>query len=63
MPLHDGFRLDDGDGASHRGKQPIEPDEDQSVGHRELRLCGQPSTQHVHLMPQQDDLGFQARAS
>jgi hypothetical protein len=33
-----------------------------SNGHRELRLWDQPSTQDVHLTPQQDDLGFQPRS-
>jgi hypothetical protein len=53
--------LTNGCGGQHRRKQAIEPDEEQSVGHRELRLWGQPSTQDSHLMPQQDDLGFQPR--
>jgi hypothetical protein len=37
----------------------MEPDEEQSVGYRQLRLRGNAPAQHVQLMPQQHDLGFQ----
>jgi hypothetical protein len=37
----------------------MEPDEEQSVGYHQLRLRGNAAAQHVQLMPQQDDLGFQ----
>src|SRR5216683_2569046 len=62
VPPNDRLWLDNGYGSQHRRKQAIQPQEEQSVGHRELRLWGQPSTQDVHLMPQQDDLGFQPRS-
>jgi hypothetical protein len=39
----------------------MEPDEEQSVGHRQLRLRGNAPAQHVQLMPQHHDLGFQPR--
>ena len=61
MPPDDRLWLDNGYGGQYRRKQAIKPDEEQSVGHRKLRLWGQSSTQDVHLMPQQDDLGFQPR--
>src|SRR5882672_12420944 len=62
VPPNDRLWLDNGYGSQHRRKQAIQPHEEQSVGHRELRLWDQPSTQDVHLMPQQDDLGFQPRS-
>ena len=62
MPPDDRLWLDNVYGSQHRRKQAIQPHEEQSVGHRELRLWGQPSTQDIHLMPQQDDLGFQPRS-
>src|SRR5258708_24954957 len=37
----------------------MEPDEEQSVGHRQLRLRGNAPAQYVQLMPQQHDLCFQ----
>src|SRR6266851_10201673 len=37
----------------------MEPDEEQSVGYRQLRLRGNAPAQHVQLMPQQHDLSFQ----
>ena len=61
MPPDDRLWLDNGDGVQHRRKQAIEPDEEQSVGHRQFRLRGNPPAQHVQLMPQHDDLGFQPR--
>src|SRR4030088_2427704 len=61
MPSNNGFRLDNRDGVQHRRKQAIEPDKDQSVGDRQLRVRGNAPAQHVQLMPQQDDLGFQPR--
>jgi hypothetical protein len=57
MPPDDGVWLDIGDGAQHERKQPIEPDEDQSVDDRQSRLRGHLPAQHVQLMPQHDDLG------
>src|SRR3982074_2755608 len=62
VPPDDRLWLDNVYGSQHRRKQAIQPHEEQSVGHRELRLWGQPSTQDIHLMPQQDDLGFQPRS-
>ena len=56
-----GFRLDNRDGIQHRRKQAIEPDKDQSVGDRQFRVRRNAPAQHVQLMPQQDDLGFQPR--
>src|ERR1700757_3427357 len=61
MPSHDGFRLDDRDGAQHGWEQPIEPNEDQSIGDRQSRLRGNLSTQHVQLMPENQVLGFESR--
>src|SRR5260370_31559721 len=61
MPSNDGLRLDNRDSVQHRRKQAIEPDKEQSVRHRQLRLRGYALTQHVQLMPQHDDVGFQAR--
>jgi hypothetical protein len=41
----------------------MEPDEEQSVGHRQLRLRGNAPAQDVQLMPQYDDLSLEcARA-
>src|SRR5829696_2336033 len=59
MPPDDRLRVDKGYGVQHRWEQPIEPDEEQSVGYRQLRLRRNAPTQHVQLMPQHDDLGFQ----
>jgi hypothetical protein len=59
MPSDDRLWLDNGDGVQQRRKQAMEPDEEQSVGYRQLRLRGNPPAQHVQLMPQQHDLGFQ----
>src|SRR5712664_4792479 len=61
MPSNDGLRVDNRDSVQHRRKQAIEPDKEQSVRHRQLRLRGYALTQHVQLMPQHDDLGFQPR--
>jgi hypothetical protein len=59
MPSNNGFRLDNRDGVHDRRKQAIEPDKDQSVGDRQFRVRGNAPAQHVQLMPQQDNLGFQ----
>src|SRR5580700_10470472 len=59
MPPNNGLRLDNRDSVQHRRKQAIEPDKEQSLRHRQLRLRGYALTQHVQLMPQHDDLGFQ----
>src|SRR6267154_2418828 len=61
MPSNNGLRLDNRDGVQHRRKQAIEPDKEQSVGDRQLRVRGNAPAQHVELMPQQDNLGFQPR--
>src|SRR5260370_7570926 len=61
MPSNDGLRLDNRDSVQHRRKQAIEPDKEQAVRHRQLRLRGYALTQHVQLMPHHDDLGFQPR--
>ena len=61
MPSDDGLRLDNRHSVQHRRKQAIEPDEEQSVGHRQFRLRGNAPAQHIQLMPQQHDLGFQPR--
>jgi hypothetical protein len=61
MPSNNGFRLDNRDGVQHRRKQAIEPDKDQSVGDRQSRIRRNAPVQHVQLMSQQDDLGFQPR--
>jgi hypothetical protein len=61
MPPNDRLWLDNGYGGQHRRKQAIEPDEEQSVGHRKFRLRRKALTQHVQLMSQQHDLGFQTR--
>jgi hypothetical protein len=61
MPPDDRLWLDNGDGIHYRRKQAIEPDEEQSIGHRTFRLRGYALAQHIQLMPQQHDLGFQSR--
>src|SRR6266851_4317867 len=61
MPPDDGFRLDNRDSVQHRRKQTIDPDEEQSVRHRQLRPRGYALTQHTQLMAQQYDLSFQPR--
>ena len=61
MPSNDGLRLDNRDRVKHRRKKAIEPDKQQSVRHRQLRLRGYALAQHVQLMPKHDDLGFQPR--
>src|SRR6266851_4693091 len=61
MPPNNGLRSDNRDCVQHRRKQAIEPDKEQSVRHRQLWLRGCALTQHIQLMPQQYDLGFQPR--
>src|ERR1700704_2875810 len=61
MPSNNGLRLDNRDSVQHRRKQAIEPDKEQSVGDRQFRVRGNAPAQHVQLMPQQDNLGFQPR--
>src|SRR5712664_2327383 len=61
MPTNDRLWPDNGDGVQRRREQAIEPDEKQSVGRRKSRLRRKALTQHVQLMPQQHDLGFQPR--
>jgi hypothetical protein len=61
MPSDDGLWLDNRHSVQHRGKQAIEPDEEQTVRHRQPRLRGHALAQHIQLMPQQHDLGFQSR--
>ena len=58
MPTQNGVRLDDRDGGQHRRKQTIEPDEEQPVDYRQLRLRRTAPAQHAQLMPQYDDLGL-----
>ena len=60
MPPDNGLRLDNRHGVQHRRKQPIEPDEEQSVRHRQLRPRGYALTQHTQLVSQQHNLGFQS---
>ena len=43
------------------GNKPIQPDEEQSVRCREPGPAGSLAPQHIQLMPQQGDLGFQPR--
>jgi len=59
MQPDDRLWLDNGDGVQHRRKQSIEPHEEQSVGRRKFRFRRRMPAQHVQLMPQQHDLGFQ----
>ena len=47
MPPDDGLRLDYRHSVQHRRKQAIEPDEEQSVRHRQPRLRGHALTQHT----------------
>jgi hypothetical protein len=61
MPPDNRLRLDNRHGVQHRRKQPIEPDEEQSVRHRQLRPRGYALTQHTQLVSQQHNLGFQSR--
>ena len=61
MPTDYRLGLNNGDGVQHRREQPIEPDEEQSVGHRQFGLRGDASAQHVQLMPQHHNLRFQPR--
>jgi hypothetical protein len=61
MPPDDSVGLDDGDGAQHRRKKPIKPDQDHSVSNRPPWLRRSPSTQNVQLMSENHDLGFQPR--
>ena len=49
MPPDDRLRLNNGNS------------EEQSVGYCQPRFRGDAPAQHVQLMPQQDDLGFQPR--
>ena len=50
MPSDDGLRLDNRHSIQRRRKQAIEPDEDQSVRHRQSRLRGHALTQHTQLV-------------
>jgi hypothetical protein len=50
MPPDDGLRLDNRDGVQNRRKQAIKPDNEQSVGNRQLWLRGNALTQHAQLM-------------
>ncbi len=61
MPPDNRLRLDNRHDVQHRRKQPIEPDEEQSVRHRQLRPRRYALTQHTQLVSQQYDLGFQSR--
>jgi hypothetical protein len=61
VPPDDGFWLDNRDGVQHRRKQPIEPDEGQSVGNGQARLRGNFPAQDVQLMSENRDLGFESR--
>src|SRR5260370_6729738 len=63
MPPDDGLRLDNRHSVQHRRIQPIEPDEEQSVRHRQPRLRGYALTQHTQLMPQQHDIDAAATRS
>src|SRR5580693_8475950 len=56
-----GLRLDHREGAQHGWEQPIEPDEDHSVGDRQSRLRRNLSTQDIQLMSENRDLGFESR--
>ena len=60
MPSDDGLRLDNRHSVQHRGKQAIEPDEEQSFRHGQTRLRGHAPTKRIQLMPKQNDLGFQS---
>jgi len=59
MPPDDRLWLDNSYGVQHRREQAIEPDEEQTVDYRQFGLRGNAPAQHVQLMTQQDDLGFQ----
>ena len=59
MPPDDRLWLDNGDRVQHRGKQSLEPHEEQAIDYRQFGLRRNAPAQHVQLMPQQDDLGFQ----
>ena len=61
MPTDYRLGLNNSDGVQHRREQPIEPDEEQSVGDRQFGLRGDASAQHVQLMPQHHNLRFQPR--
>jgi hypothetical protein len=61
MPSDDGLRLDNRSSVQHRRKQAIQPDEEQSLRHRQLRPRGYALTQHTQLVSQQHNLGFQSR--
>ena len=61
MPPDDGLRLDNRHSVQHRRKQPIEPNEKQSIRQRQLRPRRYALAQHTQLVPQQNDLGFQLR--
>src|SRR5260370_30194050 len=61
VPSDDRVRLDNRDGAQHRREQAIETDEEQAIGDRQFRLRGNTPAQHVQLMRQHDDFGFQPR--
>jgi hypothetical protein len=61
MPSDDGLRLDNRHSVQHRRKQAIQPDEEQSVRHRQLRPRGYALTQYTQLVSQQHNLGFQSR--
>jgi hypothetical protein len=58
MPPNNRIRFDNCHNIQHRRKQAIEPDKEQSVGHRQLRLRGNAPAQQVQLMPQQHNLSF-----
>src|SRR5260370_41222181 len=51
MPPDDGLRLDNRHSVHHRRKQPLEPAEEQTVPHRQLRPRGHARTQNTQLSP------------
>jgi len=59
MPSDDRLGLDNRCDVQHQRKQPIEPNEEQSIGCRQSKFRRNAPAQHVQLMPQHDDLGFQ----
>jgi hypothetical protein len=61
MPSNDSLWLDNLECIQYQREQPIEPDEEQSVGNRQSRFRGNLSTQDVQLMPQLDDLSLKPR--
>jgi hypothetical protein len=59
MSAHHGLGPDDGNGINDARAAPIEPDEQSPVDPTQTQLAMRRTLQHVQLMTQNQDFGFQ----